>query len=140
MAPVAAAASPVLFGTAATGTAAATAGLIGSAGAFSLGTTIGTLGTLASGVSAVRTLTGGGRSSAPTPPTLTAPTAPVSDTPQTKVAQVDQVRQQAQDQARRAATQRRASQQTNLTSGLTLRQDSEEESGTGRAKRTALGV
>ena len=39
--------APFLLGTAATGTAAATAGLFGSAGAFSLATTLGTLGTAA---------------------------------------------------------------------------------------------
>lgn len=39
--------APFLFGTAATGTAAATAGLFGTGGAFSLGTTLGTLGTAA---------------------------------------------------------------------------------------------
>jgi len=38
----------ILFGTLASGGAAATTGLIGSAGAFSLGTTLGTLGTVAS--------------------------------------------------------------------------------------------
>lgn len=39
--------APFLFGTAATGAAAATTGLFGTAGAFSLGTTLGTLGTAA---------------------------------------------------------------------------------------------
>lgn len=43
---------PLLFGTAAAGKTAATAGLIGSAGSFSLGTTLGTLGALGGAVSA----------------------------------------------------------------------------------------
>ena len=49
---------PLLIGAAAAGKTAATAGLFGTAGAFSLGTTLGTLGTLAGGLSALSSIQG----------------------------------------------------------------------------------
>lgn len=44
---------PLLFGLGASGTAAATTGLIGAGGAFSLGTTLGTVGAIGSALGAI---------------------------------------------------------------------------------------
>lgn len=102
----------------------------------SLGTIAKTVGTIAGGIGAVSSLTS--KLSTPSQPTLTAPTPAVADTPQTTTAQVSQARRDSQDRARAQASAQSASQQTNLTKGLTKVSDNEED--TPRARRKTFGV